>query len=81
MFSPLKSPLRYPCFFQINEGIEYAEKAVALGEDGPLSAKSYLWLGIGYTLKANESKVPIGFSLKANESKVSIGYTLKSTDP
>ncbi|XP_038072216.1 tetratricopeptide repeat protein 7B-like isoform X2 [Patiria miniata] len=41
----------------INEGIEFAEKAVALGDRGPFAAKSYRWLGVGYTLKANETSI------------------------
>ncbi|XP_022104824.1 tetratricopeptide repeat protein 7B-like isoform X2 [Acanthaster planci] len=41
----------------INEGIEFAEKAVALGEGSPFIAKSYLWLGVGYSLKANETSI------------------------
>ncbi|XP_033637024.1 tetratricopeptide repeat protein 7B-like isoform X1 [Asterias rubens] len=41
----------------ITEGIEFAEKAVALGDSGMFSARSYMWLGIGYALKANEATI------------------------
>ncbi|XP_015770793.1 PREDICTED: tetratricopeptide repeat protein 7B-like [Acropora digitifera] len=41
----------------IDEGIAFAKKVVALGDEKELSSRGYLALGIGYSLKAGEASL------------------------
>lgn len=45
-------------YFQIDEGIEYSLKATEI-ENNSLKARCFLTLGIGYSLKADQSHLHI----------------------
>ena len=42
---------------QISEGIEYCQKVVEMEESHQLMSRGYLFLGIGYSLKADEVRL------------------------
>ena len=45
------------CFlFQFDEGITFAKKVVAMGDEKELSSRGYLALGIGYSLQSCEGR-------------------------
>ena len=47
----------FPLFPKIDEGISFAKKVVAMGDEQEMSSRGYLALGIGYSLKACEGIV------------------------
>ena len=42
---------------QYEEGIQFAELALECGEEHPMSARAYVALGVGYSLKAMDMKL------------------------
>ena len=58
---------------KIDEGIAFAKKVVALGDEKELSSRGYLALGIGYSLKAGEGIVSFMVSKIIGYSKCAIG--------
>mgnify|MGYP000471223129 CR=1 FL=1 len=66
--------LSFPIFFaKIDEGIAFAKKVVALGDEKELSSRGYLALGIGYSLKAGEGIVSFMVSKIIGYSKCEMG--------
>ena len=45
------------CCYQLDEGLEFAKQAVEVGEKGPLGARTYMALGVAFSLKAEEAKM------------------------
>ena len=44
---------------QIDEGIEYSQGVVDMGESTQVASRGYIYLGVGYSLKADEGKLQL----------------------
>ncbi|CAI9722008.1 repeat 7B-like [Octopus vulgaris] len=66
--------------YQYNEGIDFAERAIAIEGDHPLRSRIYVMMGVGYSMKANDMKMQEERQ-KQNRNAMNAFYKAFQEDP